>query len=56
MKGKGKPDTKGDTDLDDYDYGEDEDEMEFESYQETSGDTPDSEVENEAPPDTEDSQ
>lgn len=56
VKGKGKPDTKGDTDLDDYDYGEDEDEMEFESYQETSVDTLDSEVENNAPPDTEGSQ
>jgi len=56
VKGKGKPDTKGDTDLDDYDYGEDEDEREFESYQETSVDTLDSEVENNAPPDTEGSQ
>ena len=47
---------KGDTDLDDYDYGEDEDEMEFESYQEASGETQDNAVENDAPPDSEDSQ
>ena len=51
VKGSGKPDTKGDTDLDDYDYGEDEEEMEFESYEETSGESVNGEVENDAPPD-----
>ena len=54
VKGKSKPDTKGETDLDDYDYGEDEDEMEFEPYGQegelpSCGDEDDSEPE--PPPD-----
>lgn len=33
---KGKPQTKGNSNLDDYDYGEDEDEYEFEQYEDES--------------------
>ena len=55
VRGSGKPDTKGDTDLDDYDYGEDEDEMEFEAYEEVSAETQDSNGENDTPSAPEDS-
>ena len=55
VRGSGKPDTKGDTDLDDYDYGEDEDEMEFEAYEEASAETQDSNGENDTPSAPEDS-
>jgi len=48
VKGKAKPQTKGDTDLEDYEYGVEDEEYEFEPYQpETEGDGPGETPENE---------